>query len=130
MRRVEMKKILCFAALIVATSVSAQAKDHGGEIGYQTGELGYDALMSGDNQRAVDDIMKNLDARNADPAKLLNLGRAYARMGRNLDAVRLFQAAIDSNNQFEVELADGRILPVRTAAKLALSQMNGRLASR
>jgi Tfp pilus assembly protein PilF len=130
-----MKKILCFAALIVVTSVSAQAKDpqaknQGGEIGYQTGELGYDALMSGDNQRAVDDIMKNLDARNADPAKLLNLGRAYARMGRNIEAARLFQAAIDSNNQFEVELADGRILPARKAAKLALSQINDRLASR
>ncbi len=125
-----MKKAFCVAALTVMLSVSAQAKEHKGEVGYQTGDLGYDALMAGDNQRAVEQILAHADENTSDPAKLLNLGRAYQRMGRNSDAVRLYQAARDSSEEFDVELANGAIMSSREAARLALVQFNIRMASR
>jgi Tfp pilus assembly protein PilF len=125
-----MKKAFCIAALAVMISVSTQAKEPKGEVGYQTGELGYDALMAGDNQRAAQQILAHADENTSDPAKLLNLGRAYQRMGRNADAIRMFQSAITSRDIFEVELADGTIMSSREAAKIALAQFNARMASR
>jgi Tfp pilus assembly protein PilF len=125
-----MKKAFCIAALAVMISVSTQAKEPKGEVGYQTGELGYDALMAGDNQRAAQQILAHADENTSDPAKLLNLGRAYQRMGRNADAIRMFQSAITSRDIFDVELADGTIMSSREAAKIALAQFNARMASR
>ena len=125
-----MKKTLCVAALSILLSVSAQASENKGEVGYQTGELGYDALMAGDNKLAAQQILARADNQTSDPAKLLNLGRAYQRMGRTADAIRLYQAAYDSRDIFDVELADGAIMSSREAARLALLQVSTRMASR
>ncbi len=125
-----MKKAFCIAALTVMISVPVQANEPKGEVGYQTGELGYDALMAGDNQRAVQQILAHADENTSDPAKLLNLGRAYQRMGRHSDAIRLYQSAMASRDVFDVELADGTIMSSRDAAKIALAQFNNRIASR
>ena len=125
-----MKKTLCVAALSILFSVSAQASENKGEVGYQTGELGYDALMAGDNKLAAQQILARADNQTSDPAKLLNLGRAYQRMGRTADAIRLYQAAYDSRDIFDVELADGAIMSSREAARLALLQVSTRMASR
>ena len=125
-----MKKAFCIAALTVMISVPVHANEPNGEVGYQTGELGYDALMAGDNQRAVQQILAHADENTSDPAKLLNLGRAYQRMGRHSDAIRMYQSAITSRDIFDVELADGTIMSSRDAAKIALAQFNNRMASR
>jgi Tfp pilus assembly protein PilF len=125
-----MKALIFVSTLALMASVTAQAKEPKGEIGYQTGELGYDALLAGDNQRAAEQILARADENTADPAKLLNLGRAYQRMGRNADAMRLFQAAMDSRDVFDVELADGSVMSSREAARLALLPYMSRMASR
>jgi Tfp pilus assembly protein PilF len=125
-----MKKVFYVVALTAMISVNAQAKEPKGEIGYQTGELGYDALMAGDNKRAAEQILAHADEATSDPAKLLNLGRAYQRMDRNADAIRLYQSAMASRNVFDVELADGTVMSSHEAAKLALAQFNTRMASR
>jgi tetratricopeptide (TPR) repeat protein len=125
-----MKMMSCVAALSVFIAIPVQAAENKGEVGYQTGELGYDALMAGDNQRAAEQILERTDDRTTDPAKLLNLGRAYQRLGRTADAIRLYQAAFDSRDVFDLELADGKIMSSREAARLALAQFNSRFASK
>ncbi len=103
----------------------AQAQDS--EIGYDKGALAYDALMSGDNQTAVDRLESS---KLSDPAVMINLGQAYARTGRSGDAAKMFTAAMNSNRSFDLVLADGQVMNSRTAAEIALNSLNGRLASR
>lgn len=116
------------AALLCCGAV--QAADKAGEIGYKHSELGYDALMAGNNEQAAQQILAQAKAEMDDPAKLINLGRAYARMGRYAEAAHLFQTAIDSKTEFEVELSDGRVLSSRVAAQMALGQLSDRMALR
>ena len=76
-------KMMLLGALIAGTfSVAAQAKsDAVDEISYPKGSIGYEALMRGDNEHAVSQILTSAQVSKHDLAKLLNLGRAYARMG-------------------------------------------------
>ncbi|WP_126173702.1 hypothetical protein [Altericroceibacterium xinjiangense] len=60
----------------------------------------------------------------SEPALLINLGTAYAREGRTLDAERMYRAAITSEKRYDVELADGRWVDSRSAAKLALEHLD------
>ncbi len=125
-----MKMILCLSVVALMVSVPVKANETKGEVGYQSGELGYDALMAGDNQLAAQQILARVDENTTDPAKLLNLGRAYQRLGRQADAMRLFQAAKNSRNVFDVELSDGKVMSSREAARLALLPYASRMASR
>ena len=110
---------------MVASPAFAQAQE--GEIGYAKGALAYDALVSGDNHTAV---QKLEGERLTDPAVMINLGQAYARTGRPGDAAKMFMAAMNSNRSFDLILADGQVVNSRKAAKIALNNLNGRLASR
>ncbi|QTD55326.1 hypothetical protein [Parasphingorhabdus cellanae] len=110
---------------MVALPGLAQAQD--GEIGYAKGALAYDALMSGDNQSAVDKLESG---KLSDPAVMINLGQAYARTGRSGDAAKMFTAAMNSNRSFDLVLANGQVIDSRKAAEIALNNLNGRLASR
>ncbi len=105
--------------------VLAQAQE--GEIGYAKGALAYDALMAGDNQAAVEKLESG---HLKDPAVMINLGQAYARTGRTGDAAKMFTAAMNSNRNFDLVLADGQVINSRKAAEIALNTLNGRLASR
>lgn len=88
------------------------------------GALAYDALMSGDNQAAVEKLESG---KLSDPAVMINLGQAYARTGRTGDAAKMFMAAMNSNRSL---LSDGQVINSRKAAEIALNDLNGRLASR
>lgn len=101
-----------------------------GEIGYSQGSLGYDALIAGDNGRAIAQIMADEKVSRKDPARLINLGQAYARTGRIAEAAQLFQAAIESRDQIDLILADGTVMNSREAAKRALAKLQSRVASR
>lgn len=101
-----------------------------GEIGYAQGSLGYDALIAGDNDRAIAQILANEKVNRDDPARLINLGQAYARTGRTTEAAQLFQTAIESRNQIDLILADGTVMNSREAAKQALARLQSRIASR
>lgn len=126
----KMMKILGVATGLLMVSAPALAAQAEGEIGYSQGSLGYDALMAGENETAV----KQLEAANGisenDPARLINLGQAYARTGRTSDAAKMFMTAINSKHSFALVLADGTVIDSREAATLALNSLNNRLASR
>ncbi|MEP3225963.1 MAG: hypothetical protein ABJO01_08305 [Parasphingorhabdus sp.] len=116
---------LTMGLAVIASPGLAQSPE--GEIGYAKGALAYDALMAGENEAAVAKLERGSLK---DPAVMINLGQAYVRTGRTGDAAKMFMAAMNSNRSFDVVLSDGTILDSRKAAETALSNLNGRLASR
>ncbi|QJB68653.1 hypothetical protein [Parasphingorhabdus halotolerans] len=126
----KMAKMLGFATglLIATTPTLAEAPE--GEIGYAKGSLGYDALVAGDNQTALAQLEAADGVSANDPARFINLGQAYLRIGRTGDAAKMFMAAINSNRSFDLILADGTVINSREAAKLALHKINNTLAAR
>lgn len=120
-------KNIAIAVGLTMAALPGLARAQDGEIGYNKGALAYDALMSGDNQGAVDKLESS---KLSDPAVMINLGQAYARTGRAGDAAKMFMAAMNSNRSFDLVLADGQVIDSRKAAEIALNNLNGRLASR
>jgi Flp pilus assembly protein TadD len=100
-----------------------------GEVAYPARAIGYDALVAGDNQRAIDDMMAGNVSRH-DPAFLLNLGQAYARTGRVAEARELFRRAGRKLEAVDLVLADGRVVNSKLAARQALATVQVGLASR
>lgn len=122
-------KIVGIAAGLLLMGAPAFAQDSG-EIGYANGALGYDALVAGQNELALKQLeaAEKVDAN--DPARLINLGQVYARMGRTGDAARMFMAAMQSDRNFDLVLADGKVVKSREAANQALLNLNSRFATR
>lgn len=86
--------------------------------------VAYAELKAGDNRAAVAKLTSDttLDAR--DPSRLINLGTAYARLGRTADAAASYEAAAASPIRYDVELADGRYVDSRWAARTALANLS------
>jgi tetratricopeptide (TPR) repeat protein len=122
-------KMIGIAAGIMLTGTPAIAQNSG-EIGYQKGALGYDALLAGDNEMALQQLEASEKIYANDPARLINLGQVYVRMGRTSDAARMFMAAMQSDHNFDLVLADGKVVNSRDAANQALQNMNSQLAVR
>ncbi|NVD27881.1 hypothetical protein HUO14_08195 [Parasphingorhabdus flavimaris] len=123
-------KMLGIATGFLLVATPALAETPSGEIGYAKGALGYDALVAGDNQTALTQLEAADGVSANDPARLINLGQAYKRVGRAGDAAQMFRAAMNSNRSFDLVLANGTVVNSRKAAKLALSEMNTSLAAR
>jgi len=126
-----MKSLFVGMLLTVGLCGVAQAAPGSqGEIGYPKGSIGYDALVEGDNQRAISQILSSDRVSLRDPAKLINLGQAYARTGRTAEAAELFMMAMQSRENVELVLADGRIMNSREAARQAFSGLQTKVATR
>lgn len=108
----------------------AMAEPPASEIGYQEGALGFAALTSGDFQRAEKQLNSLNGVEADDPARLINLGQVYAKTGRYQEAMGAYMAAMHSKKQFDVVLADGRVISSREAAKLALANLRNNYAAR
>lgn len=95
-------------------------------------DVAYDELAAGQTEAALDVIRAELADRPGDPALLINLGSAYLRLGRIAEAQDAFAAAADTRTRYDLELADGRWVDSRRAARLAQAGLAGRplLASR
>lgn len=122
-------KIIGIAAGMLMLGTPALAQESG-EIGYAKGALGYDALVAGENEIALQQLeaAQNVDVN--DPARLINLGQVYARMGRTGDAARMFMTAMQSDRNFDLVLANGDVVNSRVAADQALQNLNSQLAGR
>jgi len=114
-------------AISVATQAQPGAVD---EISYPRGSIGYEALMSGDNQRAISQIMASEQVSKHDPAKLLNLGRAYARIGQIEQAEGYFKAVMQARDSVDLVLADGRVMNSKVVAREAFANLQKRVATR
>ena len=86
-------------------------------------EVAYEAIAEGRTADAIREIEARLAKDPDDPALLINLGAAYARRGDAGRAARAFQAAIDSDTRYELELADGTWVDSRQAARRALETL-------
>lgn len=94
-------------------------------------EVAYEDLAAGRTAQAIRAIEARLEADPDDPALLINLGAAYARQGDAARAAKAFQAAIDSDTRYELELNDGSWVDSRRAARDALDTLrrNSQLAA-
>ena len=86
-------------------------------------EVAYAEIAAGRPDDAIRAIEARLASDPDDPALLINLGAAYARRGDPERAARAFQAAIDSDTRYELELADGSWSDSRHAARRALETL-------
>jgi Flp pilus assembly protein TadD len=122
-------KIIGIAAglMLIGSPAIAQGS---GEIGYAKGALGYDALMAGQNELALQQLESANKVDANDPARLINLGQVYARMGRTGEAARMFMAAMQSDRHFDLVLANGTVVDSRDAADQALQNLNSQFAGR
>lgn len=85
--------------------------------------FGHKALVDGRDTAAIAAIMDNDQIENDDPARLINLGIAYARKGDEALARQLFEAARDNRNRVELETAQGEWVDSRRLAKQALAML-------
>lgn len=83
-------------------------------------DVGYEELRDGRNDAAIEQIQANKALEADDPSALINLGTAYARLGRKDDARFAYSAAILSDTRYDLQLADGRWMDSRQAARLAI----------
>jgi pentatricopeptide repeat protein len=125
-----MKTLFISTLVLVSLSgVAYAAPTLNGEVAYPQTAIGYDALASGDNERAIRDMLAGNVSRH-DPAFLLNLGQAYARSGRVSEARELFRQAARKREVVDLVLADGRVMSSKLAARQALATVQVGLAAR
>jgi hypothetical protein len=86
------------------------------------------ALMTGNYVGAEAQIAAD-KASSQDPAMLINLGNAYAGMGRRADAQLAYRAALGIPDE-ELDLADGTVRSSHQVATSALRQLGVGYASR
>ena len=82
--------------------------------------VGYQALSAGRPDLAIERISADRVLSASDPAALINLGTAYARTGDPAAALARYKSALTSRDRYDLELADGRWLDSRAAARLAI----------
>lgn len=85
--------------------------------------FGHQALAEGRDTAAIAAIMDNDRIANDDPARLINLGIAYARQGDAVLARQLFEAARDNRDRVELETAAGEWIDSRRLARQALAML-------
>lgn len=88
-----------------------------------TDGFGHQALADGRDSAAIAAIMDNERIETDDPARLINLGIAYARTGDPQLARQLFEAARDSKGRVELETAEGEWVDSRRLAVQALAML-------
>lgn len=101
---------------VVAPAVPARDADYV--------DVAYEELVTGQPEQAIARIRANRLLDNDDPSALINLGAAHAKLGRTHEARDFFMAAITSTNRYDLQLADGRWMDSRRAARLALNMQS------
>jgi tetratricopeptide (TPR) repeat protein len=109
-------------SLLLAAAVLTLAADQTTVYGAEPygSDVAYAEMMGGRNGEAVERIKATGLDRAGDPAALINLGTAYARMGNRSRALDCYKSAIMSQSRYDLELADGRWMDSRAAARLAV----------
>jgi tetratricopeptide (TPR) repeat protein len=110
--------LLLAAAVLAHTPVVVAANREPDRV-----DVAYTELSEGRNQEAIERINENDSLRSDDPARLINLGTAHARLGQIEMARTMFEAALHSD-RFELELADGSWVDSKVAATSALERLD------
>ena len=118
--------LLLAGAAATAQPATAQESVEGQEINYERDQLGFAAMQSGENEEAIRQLERAAAELPDDPARLINLGNAYARVGRMEEAKATLRRAIALRDHFDLVLAGGRVIDSRRAAIYALDRIEGR----
>lgn len=121
-----MKKILLpLAALAFASPAAAQSivVVTAPQADESVLPVAYTELKAGENQAAVDKLTGETRLDKRDPSRLINLGTAYARLGRTAEAAAAYDSAIGSPIRYDLELANGDYVDSRWAARTALANL-------
>jgi len=121
-----------FATFAIAPLLLAQAANaYMVEQQYETRDVAYEQLHSGDAAAALIELEAALADHPDDPAILINLGSAHSALGNLERAEFYYNAARNSSQDYRLELANGRWMDSREAAGLALASVELRaLATR
>lgn len=115
---------LVVAALLGQSAFSLAVETPGAE---RQPDVAYEDLAAGRSEAAVNKLEAAGASRSGDPATLINLGTAYAAVGRTDQAIAAYRAAADGD-RYQLELADGSWVDSRVAARTALSRLLARNA--
>jgi hypothetical protein len=102
------------AGLMLAQAVSAITVESP-----RSDEVGYRELMAQRPAAAQARIAANRSLDPDDPAALINLGTALARLGETVKAAEYYRAAFACRQRYDLELADGTWMDSRAAGRLA-----------
>lgn len=87
-------------------------------------DVAFDELAAEQNAAAIARIESNVELDQADPARLINLGIAYARQGRADAARALFERAARHAERLNLETANGDWIDSRALARRALAALD------
>ena len=124
-----MKKSL---ALIATIALFAPLAAHAEPVGADLlpVQVAYADLASGQTDVALAKLQQHDGLAANDPSRLINLGAAYARLGQTERAAQAYRAAMRSDIQYEVQLANGRYMDSREAASAGLKRLTSQIAAR
>lgn len=89
-----------------------------------TVDVAFADLAAGRNEVAIERIEANHELATNDPARLINLGVAYAREGRVGYARDLFRAVVRARESIQLETATGAWVDSRDLARTALAMLD------
>ncbi|HAU22432.1 MAG TPA: hypothetical protein DCS24_07530 [Erythrobacter sp.] len=87
----------------------------------QSSDVAYASMRTGDDRQAISELESRTEN---DPAKLINLGIAYARSGNEVLAREYFEAAAANPVRYNLETANGEWVDSRRLAKKALRRLD------
>jgi tetratricopeptide (TPR) repeat protein len=111
---------MIFAAALAATPAVPAAEDNANA---QASGAAYSELAKSRSEAAIARILASEEFDRNDPATLINLGVAYERIGQKDRALAMYRAAIASPDRYDLQLADGRWMDSRAAARLAANAL-------
>ncbi len=91
---------------------------------YEQREAAFEELTTGANGNAIAQLEAALERTPGDPALLINLGTAYSREGRFDEAREAFRSAMEAEDRYRVQLADGSWEDSRRVARMALDSLD------
>jgi Tfp pilus assembly protein PilF len=115
-----MAKILALALIVLSTSATAES---GSTSKPTVVDAAYEQMANGNMLQVVARLRDSERDASADPSRLINLGTAYARLGRVDDAMRVYKAAATSSERYDIELADGTMMDSHAVARLAMKRL-------
>ena len=111
------------SAMLLAGLILAQASTITVEANRDRSDVGFRELVADRSAAAIDRIAANRTLDADDPAALINLGTAQARLGRTDAARDSYRAALASRQRYDLELQDGTWMDSRGAARLAIKML-------
>ncbi|QQN74466.1 hypothetical protein [Croceicoccus sp. YJ47] len=109
---------MAFAALALTLMLSPAPA-----IGAERVDVAYEAMRAGQDAAAIRQIEANEALAEDDPARLINLGIAYARQDDTAAARTMFEAAANNADRFALETASGQWVDSKVLARSALAML-------